>query len=214
MTVTYFDLITLVLTSSLFAAGLTVVGNILLQRNNYKNDYYKKLLDKRIDAYENLEHTIGQLAQLTQMDDGRLSPLFCSMGRDYFDKFLIQLMAGSSKAIWLDSKTSHKLTELSIFLLQHIYNRVDEQGDWDEQLANLGALNRDKIKSFRLELENMLYKDLQTLHDVNKFINDTDTKLPSLPVLAKPTPLQKQTNSYTTTHTADTNTENQTLTSG
>ncbi|HPH88458.1 MAG TPA: hypothetical protein PKV76_08285 [Chitinophagales bacterium] len=179
MTITYYDLITLVLTSSLIAAVMTVFGNWLLQRNNYRDDYYKKLLEKRLDAYEAVESLVGQLLQLSQLDDGRIAPIFCTLGKDYFDSFLISIMATSSKSIWLDQKTNSKITELNAFLLTKISNQIDESATpaiIDIQLSNLGAQYRDHIKNIRKELQQMLYSDIQSLHKIQPFIEKIKMK--------------------------------------
>jgi hypothetical protein len=44
-----------ILSSSFLSAGLTSLANYYIQKTNYKNEYYKKILDKRIFAYEEVE---------------------------------------------------------------------------------------------------------------------------------------------------------------
>lgn len=200
MTLDYSDIISIVLSSSLLAAGLTFFGNRWLQRDSYKRDYYKKLLDKRLEAYEAVENILGQLSRHSQLDDGRISPMICALGQDHFSHFLLSIMQAVSKSIWLGDKTGMKLTELNIFLLSHIDHKIDENEEYDSQLIELGAQQRDHIKSFRRELGQLLYKDLQSLHDIESFVKATKVHSPGFPLEAKPTPLQKQTDNDTTTH--------------
>ena len=199
MTLTTIQLITLVLSSSVFAAILTSLTNYFLQQENYKRDYYKKILDKRLDAYNNVENIIGQLKIIVRLDNGKACPIICSNGRDYFGEFLIALATGGYKSFWLSDKVGGKLTEINVYLMQEIDNEIDENGNEDKQLEQLGVQHRDKIQGYRNELSELLYKDFSELHDVNKFIKSN--RLPgTYPLMPKAPQLQKKINSDTARH--------------
>jgi hypothetical protein len=164
------DLITLVLTSSVLSAGLTAFVNWLLQKKNYRNEYYKKLLDKRIDAYEEVEDLVSRLTAMVNIGDGKMCNLICHLGYDHFSKFLISIMIPIKKGFWLSDNISGLLTELNVFLLNEIDNKIDEKGDPDKQLIELGIQNIEKIRSFRKNIQSQLYNDLRDLHNIRKFV--------------------------------------------
>lgn len=166
------QIITLVLTSSVISAGLTSWVNWLIQRNNYKNDFFKKLLDKRLSAYEQVESLIGILRPLIHYEQGRLCNLFLTHGKEHFDNFVISLAATSFNSIWLNEKISDKITEFNVFIIQEIDYQIDENKNVDEELIRLGIMNREKIKSFRLEFEKLLYNDLKNLHKLKPFLKN------------------------------------------
>jgi hypothetical protein len=53
------DLIKIALTSSVFSAVVTFGFNCFLKKQDYKRDYYKKIIEKRLDAYEKLQLFLG-----------------------------------------------------------------------------------------------------------------------------------------------------------
>lgn len=192
MEITTIKLIGIILSSSLLASLMTFIGNKRLQREGYTRDYYKKLLDKRLEAYESVEYLIGRLGGLTQLSDGRACPLIFAGGEDGFTAFLITILQTVSKSTWLSQETGLKLTEFNIFLLSEVENRIDENGNYDKQLLDLGAQQRDEVKKFRTELEQLLYDDLVKLHDIKSFIKKAKPKHPGYPLYPKPTSLQRR----------------------
>lgn len=168
----YMDTIPIILTSSLLSAFLTSFVNWLIQRNNYKNDYYKKLLDKRLSAYEEVESLTSKMRLLIHLEDGNVCNAFFSSGRQEYELFVISLMAPSMSSFWLSGEVSSKITELNVFLLNEVSYRIEDLSD--EQAAitleKLGVKHRESIKAIRKEIEMLIYKDLKTLHQIPQFI--------------------------------------------
>ena len=164
------EIFTAILTSSFLSAGLTAWVNWRIQNNNYKNDFYKKLLDKRIKAYESVERLICSLKQLVHIKESELCNQFCYLGKDHFDRFIISITAQDS--FWLNDDISGKITQFNIFIIQKISYKIDKTKNPDEELIRLGIVNRDKIKEKRLELEDLLYQDLKGLHKIKSFIKN------------------------------------------
>jgi hypothetical protein len=165
-----FDIVTLVFTSSVLSAGLTALVNWIIQKRNYRNEYYKKLLDKRLNAYEEVEALVSQLTSMVSVGKGQMCNLFCHMGQEYFREFLISVRIPMQKVFWLSDSVSGKLTELNIFLINEIENKINERQEVDQQLIELGIKNVEKIRTMRKQLQAELYKDLRDLHDIKKFV--------------------------------------------
>ncbi len=185
------DIIALVLTSSLLSAGLTSVVNWYIHKNNYRNDYYKKLLDKRLVAYENVQDLLSFLTGTLQLEDGRLCVFELANGQEHFGKFLTKLFYTIENSVWLSEKTSDLLFQLNLFFLKEIDNVIDENENYDQQLMELGVLYRSKIKQLRFDLQQQLYIDLSSLHKINKFTRPK-TRNEGYHVNGKPTPMQKR----------------------
>jgi hypothetical protein len=166
------NIITLVLTSSAISAGLTAFVNWIIQKRNYQNDYFKKLLDKRIDAYEEVEDLASRMTNIVRLGNGKTCNFFCFAGYKHFTEFLISVRVPIKKSFWLSDNISSMLTELNIFLLNEIENKIDENGDKDEQLIELGALNIEKFRTMRKNIQAELYKDLKDLHNIEKFVRE------------------------------------------
>jgi|GEM_PF-1162227 len=163
------SIITLLLSSSLLTAILTSVANWYINRNNYRNDYYKKLLDKRLKAYEEVEALISKIKPLVHLDDGSVCNIFLSCGKEGFDDFLLQIGMANISSFWLSDKTSGTITELNVYLLNNILDESDEQ-NINAHLEQLGIKHREEIKRTRKPLEEILKEDLNQLHDIKGFL--------------------------------------------
>lgn len=184
-----FEIVTLILTSSLLSAGLTAFVNWVIQKRSYRNEYYKKLLDRRIDAYEEVENLVARLTGMVNVGGGKVCNLICHMGYDTFATFLISIMIPIRKAFWLSDDLAGMLTELNVFLINEIDNKIDENGDSGKQLIELGILNVESIRTYRKNIQSQLYKDLKDLHNIKKFIRGLRQD-ETYPVYGKPRKLE------------------------
>lgn len=170
---TTFNLISVIISSSLLTGIFGAIANFYLQRENYKRDYYKKIIDKRLVACEVVEKLIGRLTLIVQFENGESCHFFCSEGKELFDKFIQETSLIQSKAFWLNEDVSKKLLEFNVFLLANVGYKIDETKTAHEQrtqLQILGITYRDKIRIFREELEDLLRMDFKDIHNVKGFI--------------------------------------------
>lgn len=163
------EIIILILTSSLVTAVLTSAVSWYLQKDNYRKDYYKKLLDKRLDAYESVEQFSSMFAENIQFEDGRVCQSIFAQGKHHYDNCLTKIYIASQKSFWLSNDMSIKIMELNAYLLHHIEHNIDYSKDTSSQLLELGIKYRQIMKGMRNEIDLILYKDLALLHDIRKF---------------------------------------------
>lgn len=164
------QIIAAIISSSVLSAALTSFVNWLLHNSNYKKDYYKKILEKRFDAFEKVKDLAGQLSFQTQLDNYVIPAIF--FNKEYYDRFIISLASTIDSSFWLDISTSSKLTELNVFLLNNITNNIDYEWDIDKinQTYNeLGGNHSENIRLFRKELQTLVNKELKNLHKVERF---------------------------------------------
>jgi len=166
-------IIALILTSSVLSSVLTVVVQYFFKFIDYRLDYKKKIIDKRINAYENIGLITWQLGFITQDGEMAWSGIFTS--EKDFDNFIVNLTLARKDQIWLSQELTNKFTELNAFLinLQNDNGRVDEK-DYNK----LGNENFSIIREYRKEIELIYKKDFKNLDKVDRFLDKkSDSKI-------------------------------------
>lgn len=156
---------TLVLTSSVIAAvlGGLLSGFITLRvaRNQYLNDYYKTVLNRRLTAYEHLEHLITMLkTSVADDNDRRVYHLLFSSG-DSLEMFKTLFLV-SSQSMWL----SNDVVEETISLNRLLYSFPSDVSG----ILESAKKNYKTIAETRTRLERLHARDFLALHDVNRFL--------------------------------------------
>ncbi|HEX2616233.1 MAG TPA: hypothetical protein VHL57_01760 [Flavobacteriales bacterium] len=161
--------VVLALSSSVIAAALTSFVTWRINAANYRREYYKKLLDRRLDAYERVEAVIEVLEMFIRRADGTLTPFVCAGGNERWLDFQVQLLQVKSRSVWLSDKVSGKLTELNVFLID-VEDVAKESTAFDDNLEEIGAVNADRFRRFRQELQALLFQDFRILSDIPGFV--------------------------------------------
>ena len=159
------QIITLVLTSSLLSAFLTIFFQWIFKFLDYKLDYKKKIIEKRINAYENIDILTWQLGIITQ--DGKMSWSNIFNSEKDFDNFIVYLALARKNQIWLSKNLSDKLQELNFFLI-NLQN--DKNPKNDKEYNFIGNENFKKIRAYRKEIEKLYKLDFYKLHKVDRFL--------------------------------------------
>lgn len=166
------ELIKIVLTSTAIAtvlsAIISTVVSIRLKSLDYRNDYYKKILDKRLEAYRFLETQIAVLKSVVLDDDKHPFHLIFSYGNDEYEKFHVNLFAAMSNSMWISEDTVTEMENLNVIFLNISRRmRTDDSGEW---LIKLGKEQYNEISILRKKLERLTRRDLHDLHNLKKFI--------------------------------------------
>lgn len=175
-----------ILSSSVLSAVLTSFINWRIHNSNYKKDYYKKLLDKRLDAYESLNTLIINLSSVVYTEKGFIQALFC--GTIGFKVFNSELHKAIDKSFWLDDLTSHKLTELSAFIFNNVSGCIDDNLEEDiltQKYLELGIKYYNEIEDYKNFLKETMNKELKELYKINNFFNDNRGGNKTYPVYEK-----------------------------
>lgn len=169
---TNLQIVSIVLTSSFLGAIVTSFINWIIQSKNYKNEYYKKLLDKRIEAYEMIIFYIDQMKVIIDLGNGKTCHGFLGAGHEAYVNFNLSVALGTGKSFWLSSETAHHISTFNMFLHEEISNKIFNLENKDESLANLGIKHKELIFKLRLNIENQMQKDFKNLHNIEKFVKD------------------------------------------
>ncbi len=115
-----YQIIALILTSSVLSAFITVCFQWVFKFLDYRLDYKKKVIDKRINAYENINLITWQLGLITHDGEKAWSGVFSS--KNDFDDFVVKLVLLRKNQIWLSERLVDELQlcEVSDFVpFQH-----------------------------------------------------------------------------------------------
>lgn len=165
--------IVIILSSTVLATILSGIINYLvsqrLRQLDYKNEYFKKILQKRLEVYELIDFQINHLkTSVLDEEDGRTYHQIFSFGLDYFVTSSQALSNIVSKSVWVSPKTFRKIMELSTLFSQISFSyRTDNK----ESLITAGKDHYWNVCHIRDEIENLMMRDLLTLYDM-KYIQE------------------------------------------
>lgn len=168
-----------ILTSSVLSAALTSIINWLLQNRNYRNEYYKKILEKRLLAYEKVVQIIEKLrVKMHFPNDSQCYIIFCEGFPNLYNVYN-DLLIASGTSFWIDFKVRKKTKDLVEFLLTNvlIVNRDKYHGKiTDNELIDIGMGIKNDFEKLVIKLEDSLNASFKDLHDMDKFIKSISLK--------------------------------------
>ena len=174
------NLLVTILTSSLLSgiAGALIVGywNLLIKKSEYRHEYYKLILSRRIAAYEQLEELIVWLRVAVSDTDQRPYHLLFSLDGDWETAYQATYKV-TTQALWLSDEVFAKAKELNVLLYRPSHA--------DKGAIEFGKSNYNAIANIRESLESLLAKDMLTLYDVKSFLKAKRTRSVIFPQVLK-----------------------------
>ncbi len=138
---------------------------------DYKNDYYKKLIDRRLDAYQSLETLLAGLRNTVLDDKDPSKPYhFILSYKAALDNFTLLAIDVTSKSLWLSEEISDQMMLLNK-IMYPLRNNID-----DQLLINIAKEKYHEIANWREETEIIIADDLLSLHEIEAFLNNNKTK--------------------------------------
>lgn len=162
----------IILSSALVSSILSSVATWLIgnhaQNKSFKNDYYKLVINKRMEAYQHIDNQIKAMKITTLDDDAKA---FHSMF--YGDPKIIyanqhDLFLAKTNGIWLSNAMENALSELNQLLFEINQDITD---DIDNNVA-LAKEYYSKVADIREKVEQQLRKDMLVLYDVQDFLKE------------------------------------------
>jgi hypothetical protein len=158
----------LALLSSVFTFGAVTLAalvaglyNLRAKRNEYVNDYYKTVIQRRIEAYEQLEGLIILFKTTIVGEDAKPYHLPFS-GEHHTEDVFKRLFSGMSQGLWLSEEAFEKTAELNRLLF-----RVPEA---QAAAISFGKQHYQAVATVRDDLERILAADMLELHKVGRFL--------------------------------------------
>lgn len=166
----WITIITSWLGSGALSALVSGVYGLRSKRNEYANEYYKTIIERRIAAYEQLENTIVPLKTSIADNDNRLYHVpFSSEKDEDWNRNVVSLLAVMSQGLWLSDEVFDKLKELNLLLFR---------SKKPDSVIEFGKANYEQIATIRAALERMLARDMLSLYDVKRFLKSKDNRDP------------------------------------
>lgn len=140
---------------------------LYLNSKSYKNEYYKRIIDKRLNAYETLEKLVSHSKAIwySPNDERPFLSFFNNVER--YEQFKVDLRELSRKSFYLSNEMQFKISDLGYFLFENIPPNVS-----DEKIKEFGKSYYDKIDELFEQFHDLLFRDLEELYDVRKFLKN------------------------------------------
>jgi len=172
------EIVLTALSSSVIAGtvGAVLAGwfNLRSKQNDYENAYFKLVLDRRINAYDQVANLVTQIKVAVVDSDRRPYHLLFSdsSSLDNVYKILYSVM---SSALWLSDDLFDETRKLNMLVFQ--------QSQSEEDLIEFAKCNYRSIAEMRTRIEVIHARDMLVLHKIPKFLRgkkptDSYTDLP------------------------------------
>lgn len=152
-----------------------------LKEKDYKNDFYKRIIEKRLKAWERAEELMGLLAPayIDQGDNRNYFSYFSST--ELFENVLDMIRSSIvTQAIWMDKKYMDDLRKLHNVLADirknsyksPLIRRDNGRFELDSALImEAGKLGFIDFRNSFKQLVSTLGRQVKSLHDVESFLN-------------------------------------------
>jgi hypothetical protein len=140
--------------------AIVAVSNWLLKKFEYRQGYYRLVIQKRLVAYEKFEALIVALKTAVMDKDQKPYHLLFASENDWPSAYKI-LNDIASEALWLSAEAFDASKGLDYLMFRH-----DRKGS----MVDFGKTHYQEIAKFRENMERVLVSDILTLHDVKGFL--------------------------------------------
>ena len=164
---TFWSILSSAVVAAIVSSIASYIINILTHKRKYKDDYYKMVIAKRMDAYQYIEKQIIVLkfVVVDDKDGGKYHQLFDGNEAQVIE-YQTNLGLAIANSIWLSDNMVNALNKLqSHFLIigYKISDNIDNN-------TTIGKEWYQTLVAERKEIEELLKKDLLSLHDVKSFL--------------------------------------------
>ena len=153
------------------ALGALITGgfSIWLNRKNYKRDYYKKIIDKRIEAYQELNNFLNymRIYNYVQLDCKNKIIQKAFISEDEYNTVLDKLKSIHESTIWLLKDLAdmfYDFSNLLIYIKDYIYNEDYKIKYW------LSENNKDdllkKVEEEKEKIKNNFPNQLKSISNM------------------------------------------------
>lgn len=171
----------------IFTGGITFLVNWFIKLFDYKNDYYKKIIDKRINAYEELEKFIEELDIgrdnnydnktyhcynfLTEINDcmaaAKKSANICGLNSWFSVNLESQVNYFNEKLVSVANEMNNKAREA----------QIDKNIDLQKEIYQIACKYHNEIKELIFNLKAEIIKDRLKLHEVEDYLKEKQKNL-------------------------------------
>jgi hypothetical protein len=168
---------TTILTSTLLAAvvsaGVSAIFQIVVKNKEYRNDYYKKVIEKRMKAIESVEAMLSLFSRATPIadTDGKVFNFFIrhpvtendnTLKQD--DVFATAVQMVAQQSIWLSPQLDGRARAFTDKI--HYIRYKAKEFKSGEKLVEYYVSNFEEIKNLKSAVDQSVAADMSVLYDV------------------------------------------------
>ena len=176
------NLIEIALTSSLIAGTVSALisyfFSIRLKKIEFRNNYFKEIIERRLDAYNEIDVFVSLLkAVIVDDNTGEAYHFILGQTSQKFIEAQKNLQQSILKSLWIEEKTSSKLEEIN-YLFFNIILEINNKKD--DEVIKVGKKYYKRISDLRFDLENCLREDLFNLHKIDRIFKKKKNNIPKI----------------------------------
>lgn len=154
-------------TGVILSALVAYITSLKVQRNSYRDEYYKTIIAKRLEAYEYINNQLMVMRLLVFDDDDRkYYHVFFDNGANKLLEYQNNLHHASARSIWFSAEMIDAIGKLSSIFYE-INNLITDDTD---QNVEIGKKYHERLRSAQLNVSKALVADIADLYDVDSFI--------------------------------------------
>jgi len=146
-------IITTIITSGIITTIIAGIFSIFLGRNQYRYEYYKMLIQKRIETFDLIQELLqGFSVCVIDPDDKKLYHcIFSNEKNPIKDKYLMSIFKLTKANFYISNETSETIFKMNRFFIE---NKIefDNIEDGKKYYFQIGELVDDILKSTRKEV--------------------------------------------------------------
>ena len=156
-----------VVSSSVLTALLTVTFQYVFKRLDYKNNYRKRVIEKRLAAYKHVDEIINEI--LYELNDQNGTWIGFFSDNNSFLEFMELLRKSLQEQVWLGKELIVAIKDLNHHLYENVY-KARPQPVNPSDYQNIGDPKNIKLRPYVHRIQMAYLKDIKTIHKVDGFI--------------------------------------------
>lgn len=152
--------------ASLISAVALYITNMRVHKQKYKDDYYKMVIAKRMEAYAKVEEVYKLLKTYASEDFGQSGHCIIFNDKEMLRICFKKLYKALNDNIWLSKELNDDLQYLNDMLM--LFKQELENSDGD--IKELGKLRNPIFAEIRTLIDKHYTKDMLALYDVKGFL--------------------------------------------
>ena len=164
------EIILTILSSSILTTLLTLGGGWYFRKTDYKNDYFKEIIKRRLNGYEELERTASLFIQTYRISTGKCCHIIFYYGYNEFLNYWNQISNTVRYSVWVNEKTLELLSAMLNIIHETDKKHNLNENSTDEEVILAGIGCYDVLFKLTLELENAMREDMLNLYKVEEHL--------------------------------------------
>lgn len=163
---TYLEIIGLLLGSTVLSALINALVNLRTAKSAYRREYYKKIIDKRLESLDLAHEICNQLRHMVYIGNGEtiMEPFH---SHEKYAKLLAMLFESARDTFWQSDQLADAIQDLNLFVIS-TFDAIQKPDD--DALNSLGFKHIDELRKLRNNIESAMIRELESMDDIKKFL--------------------------------------------